>query len=66
MYYIFSKRGIKTIMLHRKIEKNIVNYLQNGSNKIMIINGAKQIGKSYIIRYVGSKLLKDKFKNYMC
>ena len=52
-------------MLHRKIEKNIVNYLQNGSNKIMIINGARQIGKSYIIRYVGSKLLKDKFKNYI-
>lgn len=52
-------------MLHRKIEKSIVNYLQNGSNKIMIINGARQIGKSYIIRYVGSKLLKDKFTNYI-
>ena len=52
-------------MLHRKIEKSIVNYLQNGSNKILIINGARQIGKSYIIRYVGSKLLKDKFTNYI-
>lgn len=52
-------------MLHRKIEKSIVNYLQNGSNKIMIINGARQIGKSYIIRYVGSELLKDKFTNYI-
>ncbi|MDY2888683.1 MAG: AAA family ATPase [Candidatus Caccosoma sp.] len=31
----------------------------------MIINGARQIGKSYIIRYVGSKLLKDKFTNYI-
>lgn len=52
-------------MLHRKIEQKITDYLQNGSNKIMIIDGARQIGKSYIIRYVGSELLKDKFTNYI-
>lgn len=52
-------------MLHRKIEKTIVDYLQDGSNKIMVIDGARQIGKSYIIRYVGSELLKDKFTNYI-
>lgn len=52
-------------MLHRKIEKTIVDYLQNGSNKIMVIDGARQVGKSYIIRYVGSELLKDKFTNYI-
>ncbi len=52
-------------MLHRKIEKTIVDYLQDGSNKIMVIDGARQVGKSYIIRYVGSELLKDKFTNYI-
>lgn len=52
-------------MLHRKIEQKIIDYLQNGSNKIMIIDGARQIGKSFIIRYVGSELLKDKFANYI-
>ena len=52
-------------MLHRKIEEKIINYLQDGSNKIMIIDGARQIGKSYIIRYVGSELLKDKYTNYI-
>ena len=52
-------------MLKRKIEQTIVDYLQNGSNKIMIIDGASQIGKSFIIRYVGSELLKDKFTNYI-
>lgn len=26
-------------MLHRKIESQIINYLQNDSNKIMIIDG---------------------------
>lgn len=52
-------------MLHRKIEQTIINYLLNDSNKIMIIDGARQIGKSYIIRYVGSELLKDKFTNYI-
>ena len=52
-------------MLHRKIEEKIIKYLQDGSNKIMIIDGARQIGKSYIIRYVGSELLKDKYTNYI-
>ena len=52
-------------MLKRKIEKIIVKYLQSDSNKILIIDGARQIGKSFIIRYVGSELLKDKFKNYI-
>lgn len=52
-------------MLHRKIEKTIINYLKSNSNKIMIINGARQIGKSYIIRYVGKEILKNKFKNYI-
>lgn len=52
-------------MLYRKIQEKIKNYLLSNCNKIMIIDGARQIGKSYIIRYVGSKLLKEKFKNYI-
>lgn len=52
-------------MLHRKIEQTIIDYLQNGSNKIMIIDGARQVGKSFIIRYVGNELLKNKFTNYI-
>lgn len=52
-------------MLYRKIQERIKNYLLSNSNKIMIVDGARQIGKSYIIRYVGSELLKDKFKNYI-
>lgn len=64
VYYILNKRRNKA-MLRRKIEQTIVDYLQNGSNKIMIIDGARQIGKSYIIRYVGSELLKNKFTNFI-
>lgn len=48
-------------MLYRKIAKSIENHLKSDSNKIMIINGARQIGKSYIINYVGKKL----FPNYI-
>ena len=48
-------------MLYRKIEKYIVNHLQSESNKILIVDGARQIGKSYIIREVGKKL----FPNYI-
>ena len=43
-------------MLYRKIEKYIINHFQSASNKILIIDGARQIGKSYIIRAAGKKL----------
>ncbi len=52
-------------MLYRKIQEKIKNYLLSDSNKIMIVDGARQIGKSFIIRYVGSELLKEKFVNYI-
>ena len=48
-------------MLYRKIEKYIVSHLQSGSDKILIIDGARQIGKSFIIREVGKKF----FPNYI-
>lgn len=48
-------------MLHRKIEKDIENHLQSGNNKILVVEGARQIGKSYIIREVGKRL----FPNYI-
>ena len=48
-------------MLFRKIESTIREHLQSNSNKIMLIDGARQIGKTYIIRYVGKAL----YKNYI-
>lgn len=46
-------------MLYRKIESDITDRLSGDSNKVLIVSGARQIGKSYIIRYVGSKLFKN-------
>ena len=43
-------------MLYRKISKEIESHLLSGSNRIMIVEGARQVGKSYIIREVGKKL----------
>ena len=48
-------------MLYRKFETRVREYLQNKPNKILLVNGARQIGKSYIIRYVGMEL----FPNYI-
>lgn len=48
-------------MLHRKIQSKIENHLTSNSNKVLVIEGARQIGKSYIIRHVGKNL----FKNYI-
>lgn len=40
-------------MLKRKIAKYIEDHIVSDSDKILIIEGARQIGKSYIIRIVG-------------
>lgn len=43
-------------MLYRKISKDIETHLRSDSDKIMVIEGARQIGKSYIIREVGKRV----------
>lgn len=43
-------------MLRRKIAKDIENYLKSDSNKILLVDGARQIGKTYIINEVGRRL----------
>lgn len=48
-------------MLYRKFAKNIEDHLLKQPNKILLINGARQIGKTYLIRHVGKKL----FKHYV-
>ncbi len=48
-------------MLFRKIEKLINEHLRSDSKRILLIDGARQIGKTYIIRHVGEKL----FENYI-
>ncbi len=46
-------------MLYRKIEALIESHLTSGSPKILLIDGARQVGKTYIIRYVGKKLFEN-------
>ena len=48
-------------MLYRKIESLIEEHLKSDSKKILLIDGARQIGKTYIINHVGEKL----FENYI-
>jgi len=43
-------------MLYRKICTDIEAHLRSGNDKIMVVEGARQIGKSFIIREVGSRL----------
>lgn len=45
-------------MFNRKIEKNLIEYYEHPDDKIIIIDGARQIGKSYIIRETAQKNLK--------
>lgn len=48
-------------MLYRKIEGLIEEHLRSDSGKILLIDGARQVGKTYIIRHVGQNL----FSNYI-
>lgn len=48
-------------MLYRKIEDTIAEHLKSKSKKILLLDGARQIGKTYIIRHLGEKL----FTNYI-
>ena len=45
-------------MLERKFTQTLENFLLHEPRKILLVNGARQIGKSYLIRYVGKKLFK--------
>lgn len=48
-------------MLYRKIKSYIEEHLKSNDDKILLIEGARQIGKSYIIRNVGTAL----YDNYV-
>ena len=46
-------------MLFRKIESVIEKHLTSDSKKILLIDGARQVGKTYIIRHTGKKLFEN-------
>lgn len=48
-------------VLYRKIETVIEEHFQSQSKKILLIDGARQVGKTTIIRYVGQK----RFENFI-
>ena len=43
-------------MLKRRIAERIREHLTSNNNKILIVDGARQVGKSFIIRMVGKEL----------
>lgn len=46
-------------MLFRKISALIESHLKSGTEKILLVDGARQVGKTYIIRYVGQQLFQN-------
>lgn len=46
-------------MLWRKIESVIEEHLKSDSGKIMLVDGARQVGKTYIVRHVGKRLFEN-------
>lgn len=48
-------------MFKRKIYSKIEDYLKSPSDKMLLVDGARQIGKSFIIRHIGKQL----YPNYI-
>ncbi|MCD8006608.1 MAG: AAA family ATPase [Oscillospiraceae bacterium] len=46
-------------MLYRKIEAVIEEHLRGDSEKILLIDGARQVGKTFIIRHVGRRMFEN-------
>lgn len=46
-------------MLYRKISKLIEEHLKSNTQKILLIDGARQVGKTYIVRHVSQKLYEN-------
>lgn len=48
-------------MLERKITKEIVDWIDTSSNEVLLVDGARQVGKTFAIEHV----LKDKFSSHI-
>ena len=46
-------------MLYRKISRLIEDHLRTQDPRILLVDGARQVGKTYIIRYVGKQLYEN-------
>ena len=46
-------------MLYRKIEPIISQYFASDTDKVLVVTGARQIGKSFIIRHCGAKYFRN-------
>lgn len=46
-------------MLYRKVESIVSEYFNSDTDKVLVVTGARQIGKSYIIRYCAEKYFKN-------
>ncbi|MCQ2801245.1 MAG: AAA family ATPase [Bacilli bacterium] len=48
-------------MFYRKISQDILQYFNKVNDPILLVDGARQVGKTYIIRKIG----KENFKNFI-
>lgn len=46
-------------ILYRKAEAKIINFLESDDEKALLITGARQVGKTFLIENIGRKLFKN-------
>ena len=45
--------------MKRNIEKTLIEWIQNNNRKPLLLNGARQVGKTFILKEFGKKLFKN-------
>jgi len=50
---------LESTVLYRKAEKTIRDFLSQETDKVLVVSGARQVGKSFLIRRVGKELFKN-------
>ena len=48
-----------TITFKRKIQSYIESYLTEGSDQVLVLDGARQVGKTFIVRHIGRRLFRN-------
>lgn len=57
--FIEKLRKGRKAMLFRKISAVIEEHFKSGSDKILLVDGARQVGKTYIIDHIGKRLFRN-------
>jgi len=61
IYYFYMEEITQNCFLYRKSEAKIANFLESKAEKALLVTGARQVGKTFLIEKLG----KEHFENFV-